>query len=317
MVKPKWLALLVGALLVVVAFLLLGRWQLNAAFESSTTAVDSEAYEQVVPLGELIQPAQGVTDESVARAISVSGWLVPGDFGVVSNRVQDGETGWWVVGHLAVANDGVTEFQAQQPEVTEEFQASSDASSYPGLVVAVGWAPTESEALAAADSLAASTPTVDDTTEPVEFTGKLEALQEPTIDRDTDNPTAVNAMAVGQLINLWQEPAVSYYSGWGLLQEGVDLPAGLEPIHVVAIDDSFQLDLLNIFYAIEWLVFAGMAIFIWWRLVRDDYLAEQSQDPVADLAEEIRREKLRELAAERESGAAAASPTPASTPERN
>ena len=118
------------------------------------------------------------------------------------------------------------------------------------------------------------------------------------------------AMSAGQLINTWAEPAVSYYSAWGLVQDGVDLPSGLEPIEVVAIDDSFQLDLLNIFYALEWLVFAGMAIYIWWRLVRDDYLAEQAQDPIADLAEEIRREKLLELAAEK----AAAKPAGASEP---
>lgn len=308
MVKPKWLALLGSALLVVVIFVLLGRWQLNAAFESSTTAVDSEAYEEVVPLGDLIEPGGGVTDETVARSISMSGWLVPGDFGIVSNRVQSGETGWWVVGHLAVVDDGLTEFAPQHPEITEEIDDLAEASSYPGLVVAVGWAATEAEALAAAQSLNESTPAVDAATEPVAFTGKLEALQEPVLDRDNADPTQVHAMSVGQLINTWQAPAVSYYSGWALLQEGVALPDGLEQIEVVAIDDSFQLDLLNIFYAIEWAVFAIMAVYIWWRLVRDDYLAERAQDPIADLAEEIRREKLRKLAEES---------TPASAPERH
>lgn len=317
MVKPKWLALLVGAIIVVVLFVLLGRWQLNAAFESSTAAVDSETYEQTAPLGSLIQPGQGVTEEGVARTVAMSGWLVPGDFTIVSNRVQSGEVGWWVVGHLAVADDGVTEFGGQQPEVTEEFEPASDASEFPGLAVAVGWAATEADALAAAESLNAATPVVDAATEPVEFTGKLEALQEPVIDRTGDDPTRINSMAAGQLINTWQEPAVSYYAGWGLLQDGVELPADLETIEVVAIDDSFQLDLLNIFYAIEWAVFAVMALYIWWRLVRDDYLAELEQDPVADLADEIRRQKLRQLAAERAAGDIPVSSSTASTPERN
>ncbi|KAB1641657.1 SURF1 family cytochrome oxidase biogenesis protein [Gulosibacter chungangensis] len=309
MVKPKWLALLGGALLVVVLFLLLGRWQLNAAFDSSTTAVDSEQYEEVVPLGELIQPGGGVTEETVARSITMSGWLVPGDFTIVSNRIQNGETGWWVVGHLAVADDGVSEFLPSSPVVTEETETGT-ASEYPGLVVAFGWAATEDEALAAAAELNASTPQIAEQAAPLNIVGKLEALQEPVIDRDGQNPAQVNSMSAGQLINTWQAPAVSYYAAWSLVETGVELPAGLQPIAVVAIDDSFQLDLLNIFYAIEWLVFAIMAIYIWWRLVRDDYQAELAEDPVADLAEEIRREKLRALAAER-------APQDKPAPERN
>lgn len=312
MVKPKWLALLSGALFVVVLFLLLGRWQLNAAFEASTTAVDSESYTDVIALGELIEPGGVVTEETVARSVTMSGWLVPGDFTIVSNRVQDGDTGWWVVGHLAVANDGITEFQSEAPEITEEVEPNA-ASGYPGLAVAIGWAATEAEALAAVDSLNASTPEIAEQSEPMTFTGKLEALQEPVIDRDGSDPFAVNSMSVGQLINTWQAPAVSYYSAWGLIEEGAELPAGLQPISVVAIDDSFQLDLLNIFYAIEWLVFAGMAIYIWWRLVRDDYLSEQAQDPIADLAEEIRREKLRQIAANASKTTSASS----TSPERN
>ncbi len=32
-------------------------------------------------------------------------------------------------------------------------------------------------------------------------------------------------------------------------------------------------DLQNLSYALEWWVFAGFAVFLWWRLVRDDHLA--------------------------------------------
>jgi surfeit locus 1 family protein len=30
-----------------------------------------------------------------------------------------------------------------------------------------------------------------------------------------------------------------------------------------------QLNLLNVFYAIEWVIFGGFAIYLWYRLVRD------------------------------------------------
>ncbi len=29
------------------------------------------------------------------------------------------------------------------------------------------------------------------------------------------------------------------------------------------------LNLLNVFYAVEWVLFAGFAIYLWYRLVRD------------------------------------------------
>ena len=32
-----------------------------------------------------------------------------------------------------------------------------------------------------------------------------------------------------------------------------------------------QVNWLNLFYSLEWVVFAGFALFIWWRLVKDDY----------------------------------------------
>ncbi|WHF22480.1 hypothetical protein QJS66_20905 [Kocuria rhizophila] len=35
---------------------------------------------------------------------------------------------------------------------------------------------------------------------------------------------------------------------------------------------------LNLFYAVEWVVFAGFAIFLWWRFVRDDYLRRQNPE---------------------------------------
>ena len=43
------------------------------------------------------------------------------------------------------------------------------------------------------------------------------------------------------------------------------MPAWVPPLPVGAIN------WLNLFYAVEWVVFAGFAIFFWYRLVRDDW----------------------------------------------
>ena len=45
--------------------------------------------------------------------------------------------------------------------------------------------------------------------------------------------------------------------------------AGLEAIASPPPEESVELNWLNVFYAVEWAVFAGFAIFLWYRLVRD------------------------------------------------
>ncbi|MCC7128649.1 MAG: SURF1 family protein, partial [Microbacteriaceae bacterium] len=40
-------------------------------------------------------------------------------------------------------------------------------------------------------------------------------------------------------------------------------------------EKGVELNLLNLFYAAEWVIFAGFAVFLWWRLVKDAWLREQ------------------------------------------
>jgi len=49
------------------------------------------------------------------------------------------------------------------------------------------------------------------------------------------------------------------------------IDAGLETIDSVPPLPVGAINWLNLFYAVEWVVFAGFAIFFWYRLVRDDW----------------------------------------------
>lgn len=280
--KPKWVATLLIAIAVVAGFVMIGRWQLKSAFSSATTAADESAYRTRVPLAELATPGNGLVEESAARPASVTGSLVPGDYQIVAGRIQDGHSGVWVVGHLAVQDDGERSY--------------TDA---PGVPIALGWAADDAAAQQAIEELDARPVTS------MELEVKVEAGQSPESARHEDDPQRILSMAPGQLINQWHTHASSYYSTWLLLEGGMTLPAGLDTIHAVAIDTSTQIDLLNIFYAIEWMVFAVMAIYLWFRMVRDDYLADQHARSDDVIAAQVRRELLLELARDR----AAASPS--------
>jgi len=51
--------------------------------------------------------------------------------------------------------------------------------------------------------------------------------------------------------------------------------AGLEQIDSPEPSSDVTLNWLNVFYAIEWVVFAGFALYLWYRLVRDAWERQQ------------------------------------------
>ncbi|NUS36907.1 MAG: SURF1 family protein, partial [Pseudarthrobacter sp.] len=86
-----------------------------------------------------------------------------------------------------------------------------------------------------------------------------------------------SAVSVAELINYWD---VSSYPGFvsatAEVVGGQDLsaaavPGKLLPLNIGPQPPEQHINWLNLFYSIEWVVFAGFAFFIWWRLVKDDY----------------------------------------------
>ena len=85
-----------------------------------------------------------------------------------------------------------------------------------------------------------------------------------------------SAIAVADLINVWPD-AVPAYGGYLVLNEP---PAGLDAIYSPPPSQEVSLNLLNVFYAIEWVIFAGFAIYLWYRLVKDVVEKEAGDPPV-------------------------------------
>ena len=69
------------------------------------------------------------------------------------------------------------------------------------------------------------------------------------------------------------ETQVSVYNGYVV---SATPPPGLETISAPPPDTSVELNWLNLFYAAEWVIFAGFAVFLWWRLVRDVWERERA-----------------------------------------
>lgn len=227
--RPRWILSLLLALVFVAAFSLLGRWQLERSIDSSRATGPDT--ETSVPIREIAQPQSGVGSDSAWRRVTVDLEIVPGDALLLSGRVNTAEPGWWVVVH-GLDPDGVS------------------------LAVAAGWAATEAEAAAAAAAF-------DDAGELGEVTGRYLPPESP---QEADFESGVRSvLSTAELVNVWSD-VDEIYGGYLVLGTP---PAGLEPIDAPAPARDVEVNLLNLFYALEWVVFAGAAIFIWWRLVRD------------------------------------------------
>lgn len=86
-----------------------------------------------------------------------------------------------------------------------------------------------------------------------------------------------NAISVADLINVWPD-AVPVYGGYLVLD---DAPEPLETIYSPPPSQEVSLNLLNVFYAIEWAIFAGFAIYLWYRLVQD-VVEKEAEEPTVE-----------------------------------
>lgn len=82
----------------------------------------------------------------------------------------------------------------------------------------------------------------------------------------------ITVVATPDLINLWQCDRM--YGGFLAME---DAPAPLASIETLPPKFDSSLNWLNIFYAAEWVFFAGFALYFWYRIVLD--AVERENDP--------------------------------------
>ena len=247
MLRPRWVLALVAALAIAAGFALLAQWQLGRAAEQATVIV--RPTEDVRPLADVVQPDGPTEQAATGQRVSVTGTIVPGDTVLIGGRLNGGVPGWWVVAHL---------------EVTDAAPG--------GLPIALGWTDDEAtarEAAARVDAEAASD------ADEVEVVGRFLPSEAPIAPADDADPESMQTVAVAQLVNVWADyDDRPVYFGY---VTSADPAAGLEAISSPPPEESKELNWLNVFYAVEWVVFAGFAIFLWYRLVKDAVQREREE----------------------------------------
>ena len=262
--KPKWIGALAIALLAAALFASFGQWQLSRSIRVVEAPADLN---EVTPLTDITAHGEPFKTNQLDRRVSATVRLALGSCFVVENRVQldaDGSTrnGFWVMSdsedtlgaHLILAH-GFTPTRESAIKVCESDSMHLSAFiAQPKFEMVIGrYEPTEEvkKQLGGGDGA---------TAEQLKLYGETRAFE---------------SVSIPQLINVLHKEPVSVYAGYVIMQSS-GYSALLEPIKIGVKKSDSQLNLLSAFYFVEWMLFAGFAVFLWFRLVQDerDRLAE-------------------------------------------
>jgi surfeit locus 1 family protein len=256
MVRPRWIGALVLALALAAGFAWLGQWQLERAIQSGKV-IDAPS-ETVLPLDQVAKPGGPITDVATGQLVRFTGSFNPADYQVLQGRLNHGTAGWWVVAHFTL-------------------NAKDSAGAPVALAIARGWAPDKATAESIVARLANEPATR------MDVVGRLLPTEAPEVPDPKGDPTVMTTMSVAALYNLWTDvDGVDVYEAYVVERTP---PAGLDKIDSPPPIQQSTLNWLNVFYAAEWIIFAGFAIFFWYRLVKD---AKEKEDEEREqlLAEE-------------------------------
>lgn len=261
--RPRSILGLIVSLALAVGFVLLSQWQLESSEQARTVA--DPAKDVAVPLEEAAAVGAPVTAAQADQLVTVTGDYRDGSTVLVPGRLQDGAEGWWAVTALTVPGG-----EDRWPDAGGELT----------VAVARGWT---------ADP--ASVP--DEPEGAVGVVGRYLPAEGPV--PGTELPEGqVGTVSPAQLTNLWDTPLWPGYvaafaespaaAPFQLAEDGtLARDAALLSPELSRLDIDQQptdesVNLLNLFYAVEWVVFAGFAVYIWWRFVRDEWQREQNPD---------------------------------------
>lgn len=208
---PKWIGGLFIALAVASIFAWLGQWQLERALLSNKAV-------------------------EIVKTETVSVMLDAKNVFIVSNRIQNSKTGYWVV-------------------------ANSKTENGSSVILALGWTEKLETAQTSRENLMNSM--IAQAFLPV--TGLTLPTEAP---EKSTNEFTFASVSTAQLANIvGGEMRYDY-----LAVQGNAVPDELEEISA-GISQEAGINWLSAFYAVEWAVFAGFAVFMWWRLLKDAHVA--------------------------------------------
>ncbi|WIE78702.1 SURF1 family cytochrome oxidase biogenesis protein [Curtobacterium sp. MCSS17_016] len=246
--RPRWIALLLLALVLAAVFAGLGKWQLERSIANGKPLPATTETRRT--LEAVTTPERPVSESLAGQKVTVTGTFVADDTTVLTGRTGGGK--YQTVGHLVDSDGGAS------------------------LPVVIGWSDQRSAAVAGGERLADG--------QTLTIQGRYYPAESP--DQDAYKKGEYSAVAPARFVNTWQAFDDRMYLGYVVADGTTAKAADLGTIADRAPSREVQFDWLNLFYAIEWVVFAGFAVFLWYRFVKDAWEREQEEEREAALATE-------------------------------
>lgn len=247
--SPRWIAAHVGIVVLVVVFLLLGRWQWHVGHKvAPLTQQQLASWRQPVPAESLIT-SDGVDGTKIGQAVTAHGTYDATRQLLVPGRSLDGHNGYYLIAPLVTApGKAITVNRGWLPATAAGTAQPSMPAPPTGQVTVTGWA-------AASES----------TTGSVNQNGIVQTFAPGS----ASGPHEVSVISAAQLVNLWP-----YHLPDGYLSatDPASLSGGLKAIPAPLPPHGTSWDLLNVGYAFQWCLFAivtvGWYLLHWRRELR-------------------------------------------------
>lgn len=257
--------------------LLSGRWLLRSALAVAAIALclfaatwqwdrsqqqlvaEQAALAEPAPVGEVVRPSDpSVPIESLGRQVTVTGHYIAGAQSLIRSRLSgDGEPGFWVVNGIRTPD---------------------------GTVVAAlrGWSPSADPPVAEGS---------------VSLAGRLQPDENFYSDAPISPERPLVTITQAGLLRQWEPPvaqsgqALLMTPGFVTVTQMSPTDRGLgELVPLIGTDPQIDYPLRNVFYSLQWLVFAGFVILVWSKWLRED-LAEARRDEEEDAVRESGRDQ--------------------------
>lgn len=239
LVAPRLLLLHLVGLVATGAAVGLGLWQLDVWQAEREAAARDLSDLAPVPIDEVIDGDDPFPGAAVGRPVELTGRWLPESTFYVTGREHDGRDGYWAVTPVAVC----------------EQEAACATSS--ALLVVRGWTADPQTAPAAPQG-------------GVELTGWL---QPPEGTGRPDDDPRDDLLPEVRIADAIQRVDQDLYSAF-LVAESAEPTAatdGLVPVTPDSMPEpSSDTGLRNLLYGVQWWVFAGFVVFVWWRWARDE-----------------------------------------------
>ena len=236
------------AVVAVAATAVLGLWQYGVWQHHRADRSAALVHAAPRPLDAVLTPDEAFPNGAVGRPVRLAGRWLPASTLYVSGRVHHGRRGVWAVTPVAVCRD----------------DASCDRA--PALLVVRGWAASVRDAAAPPSGR-------------VRVTGWLQPGESSDVSDANPGDDVLPQLQVAAAV---QHVPRDLYGGYVIAEKvvstgstsrggGSTTRSALEPVRPPAPPKpTVFTSVRNFLYALEWWVFGGFAVYLWWRWCRDE-----------------------------------------------